>query len=57
MFNSESKSISTHTMRRELKGLGVNGCVATAGDQAVYLYSSSWLLTVALTLRPELRMH
>lgn len=28
MFNSESKSISTRTMRRELKGLGLNSCVA-----------------------------
>ena len=28
MFNSESKSISTLTMWRELKGLGLNSCVA-----------------------------
>ncbi|KAF7659613.1 hypothetical protein LDENG_00295490 [Lucifuga dentata] len=28
MFNSESKSISTRTMQRELKGLGLNNCVA-----------------------------
>uniref|UniRef100_A0A4W4FZR4 Lysine--tRNA ligase n=1 Tax=Electrophorus electricus TaxID=8005 RepID=A0A4W4FZR4_ELEEL len=28
MFNSESKSISTSTMRRELKGLRLNSCVA-----------------------------
>ena len=28
MFNSESKSISTRTMQRELKGLGLNSCVA-----------------------------
>ena len=28
MFNSESKIISTCTMRRELKGLGLNSCVA-----------------------------
>ncbi len=28
MFNSERKSISTCTMRRELKGLGLNSCVA-----------------------------
>uniref|UniRef100_A0A3B5RET6 Tc1-like transposase DDE domain-containing protein n=1 Tax=Xiphophorus maculatus TaxID=8083 RepID=A0A3B5RET6_XIPMA len=28
MFNCESKSISTRTMRRELKGLGLNSCVA-----------------------------
>ena len=28
MFNSESKSISTRTMWRELKGLGLNSCVA-----------------------------
>ena len=28
VFNSESKSISTHTMWRELKGLGLNSCVA-----------------------------
>lgn len=28
MFNSESKSISTCTKRRELKGLGLNSCVA-----------------------------
>ncbi len=28
MFNSESKSISTRTMRRELKGLGLNSCAA-----------------------------
>uniref|UniRef100_A0A8C9RQZ3 Transposase Tc1-like domain-containing protein n=1 Tax=Scleropages formosus TaxID=113540 RepID=A0A8C9RQZ3_SCLFO len=28
MFNSESKSISTHTMQRELKGVGLSSCVA-----------------------------
>jgi len=28
MFNSESKSISTRAVRRELKGLGLNSCVA-----------------------------
>ncbi len=28
MFNSESKNISTRTMWRELKGLGLNSCVA-----------------------------
>ncbi|MEQ2213567.1 hypothetical protein XENOCAPTIV_017087 [Xenoophorus captivus] len=28
MFNRKSKSISPHTMRRELKGLGLNSCVA-----------------------------
>ncbi len=28
MFNSESKNISTCTMWRELKGLGLNSCVA-----------------------------
>ena len=28
MFNSKSKSISTRTMRRELKGLGPNSCIA-----------------------------
>ncbi|KAF7652311.1 hypothetical protein LDENG_00098550 [Lucifuga dentata] len=28
MFNSESKNISTCTMRRELQGLGLNSCVA-----------------------------
>ncbi len=28
MFNRESKSISTRTMRRELKGLGLNSCIA-----------------------------
>ena len=28
MFNSESKSISTRTMQRELKGFGLNSCVA-----------------------------
>ena len=28
MFDSESKSISTRTMRRKLKGLGLNSCVA-----------------------------
>ncbi len=28
IFNSESKSISTCTMRRKLKGLGLNSCVA-----------------------------
>lgn len=28
MFNSESESISTHTMRKELKGLRLNSCVA-----------------------------
>ncbi len=28
MFDSESKSISTRTMQRELKGLGLNSCVA-----------------------------
>ena len=27
MFNTESKSISTRTMQRELKGLGLNSCV------------------------------
>ena len=27
MFDSESKSICTRTMRRELKGLGLNSCV------------------------------
>ncbi|KAF7641747.1 hypothetical protein LDENG_00273020 [Lucifuga dentata] len=27
-FNSESKSVSTRTVRRELKGLGINSCVA-----------------------------
>ena len=27
MFNSESKIISTCTMRRELRGLGLNSCV------------------------------
>lgn len=29
LFNGESKSISTHTMRRELKGLGLYSCVAS----------------------------
>ena len=28
MFNSDSKSIFTRTIRRELKGLGLNSCVA-----------------------------
>ena len=28
MFNSESKSVSTHTMWRELRGLGLSSCVA-----------------------------
>lgn len=28
MFNSAGKSISTLTMQREIKGLGLNSCVA-----------------------------